>query len=173
MRKSFLDDDSARVPFVVIGIFMVIISTVVSINLTRLDIETTTLATGVARQVNETYGAHEGYESSAKVEDWGEPVSMKQIGVIAGDSYVPGNLEGEIWEVAWRRNHAWRHYYVVFYPCGKAICSRVEYNEMTTTDNRMDTVAITLQAKENSNVNINLNYIHTILRACLNISPLA
>src|SRR3972149_5492818 len=37
-RKSFLKDDSARVPFAVIGVFLILISTIVSINLTRLDI---------------------------------------------------------------------------------------------------------------------------------------
>src|SRR3972149_7988708 len=37
-RKSFLKDDSARVPFAVIGVFLILISTVVSINLTRLDV---------------------------------------------------------------------------------------------------------------------------------------
>src|SRR3989304_5918932 len=37
-RKSFLKDDSARVPFAVIGVFLILISTLISINLTRLDI---------------------------------------------------------------------------------------------------------------------------------------
>src|SRR3990172_5835750 len=37
-RKSFLKDDSARVPFAVIGVFLILISTMISINLTRLDI---------------------------------------------------------------------------------------------------------------------------------------
>ena len=45
----------------------------------------TTLATGVARQVTETPGPHEGYESDAGADDWGEPVSMRQIGVIASN----------------------------------------------------------------------------------------
>ncbi|MCX9079016.1 MAG: hypothetical protein OIN84_13705, partial [Candidatus Methanoperedens sp.] len=35
----FLRDDSARVPFVVIGIFLVILSTIISLNLTRMDIK--------------------------------------------------------------------------------------------------------------------------------------
>ncbi len=37
-RKSFLKNDSARVPFAVIGVFLILISTIISINLTRLDI---------------------------------------------------------------------------------------------------------------------------------------
>ena len=38
-KTRFLRDDSARVPFVVIGIFLVILSTLVSLNLTRMDIK--------------------------------------------------------------------------------------------------------------------------------------
>ncbi|MCX9027484.1 MAG: hypothetical protein OIN86_04825, partial [Candidatus Methanoperedens sp.] len=37
-KPQFLRDDSARVPFAVIGIFLVILSTLVSLNLTRMDI---------------------------------------------------------------------------------------------------------------------------------------
>ncbi|NJD51492.1 MAG: hypothetical protein FIB07_01340, partial [Candidatus Methanoperedens sp.] len=39
MNRLFLRDDSARVPFVVIGIFFVILSTIISLNLTRMDIK--------------------------------------------------------------------------------------------------------------------------------------
>jgi hypothetical protein len=38
-KSSFLHNDSARVPFAVIGIFLVILSTIVSLNLTRIDIK--------------------------------------------------------------------------------------------------------------------------------------
>ena len=38
-KTRFLHDDSARVPFVVIGIFLVILSTLISLNLTRMDIK--------------------------------------------------------------------------------------------------------------------------------------
>src|SRR3990172_8953505 len=38
-KPHFLRDDSARVPFAVIGIFLIIISTLVSLNLTRMDIK--------------------------------------------------------------------------------------------------------------------------------------
>lgn len=38
MRASFLKDDAARVPFAVIGIFLILISTITSINLARQDI---------------------------------------------------------------------------------------------------------------------------------------
>ncbi|MCX9076957.1 MAG: hypothetical protein OIN84_03170, partial [Candidatus Methanoperedens sp.] len=38
-KTRFLRDDSARVPFVVIGIFLVILSTIISLNLTRMDIK--------------------------------------------------------------------------------------------------------------------------------------
>ncbi len=146
----------------------------------------TTLATGVARQVAEKEGAHDGYEKSHTVEDWGEPDTMTQTGVIPGDSSVPGNLYGEIWEVTWTRNHVWRHYYTVYYACKKTrsyecsdeegnpstcteeywdTCSRTEYNEMTTTDRRMDIVSITVKALENSKVSIPLNYAGRTLSA--------
>ncbi len=139
----------------------------------------TTLATGVARQVTETPGTHEGYESDAGADDWGEPDSMRQIGVIPRDTYVPGNLEGEIWEVTWTRQHRWRHYYIVYYSCEKTrsydctdsegnpstctetytdTCSRTEFNEMATTDTRVDIVSITLKALENSKVDIPLEF---------------
>lgn len=39
IKTHFLRDDSARVPFAVIGIFLVIISILVSLNLTRMDIK--------------------------------------------------------------------------------------------------------------------------------------
>src|SRR5450756_2271585 len=38
-KSSFLHNDSARVPFVVFGIFHAILSTIVSLNLTRIDIK--------------------------------------------------------------------------------------------------------------------------------------
>ena len=38
-ETRFLRDDSARVPFAVIGIFLVILSTLISLNLTRMDIK--------------------------------------------------------------------------------------------------------------------------------------
>ncbi len=138
----------------------------------------TTLATGVARQVAEKEGAHNGYETFYAVEDWGEPDSMRQTGVIPVDSFVPGNLYGETWEVKWTRNHVWRHYYIVYYSCKKTrsvpctkngkpstcsqeytgTCSRTEYNEMTATDKRTDIVIITLKALENSKASIPLNF---------------
>ena len=39
IKPQFLRDDSARVPFAVIGIFLVILSTLISLNLTRMDIK--------------------------------------------------------------------------------------------------------------------------------------
>ncbi|NJD76285.1 MAG: hypothetical protein FIB08_04210 [Candidatus Methanoperedens sp.] len=139
----------------------------------------TRLATGVARQITETPGEHEGYESDAGAEDWGEPDTMRPIGTIPRDTYVPGNLEGEIWEVTWTRQHLWRHYYIVYYSCEKTrsydctdsegnpstctetyidTCSRTEFNEMATTDKRVDIVSITLKALENSKVEIPLEF---------------
>ncbi|MFZ3382554.1 MAG: hypothetical protein WA144_01385 [Candidatus Methanoperedens sp.] len=38
-NTHFLRDDSARVPFAVIGIFLVILSTLVSLNLNRMDMK--------------------------------------------------------------------------------------------------------------------------------------
>jgi hypothetical protein len=38
-KSSFLHNDSARVPLVVIGIFLVILSTIISLNMTLLDIK--------------------------------------------------------------------------------------------------------------------------------------
>ena len=142
------------------------------------EVYSTTLATGVARQVTEIEGMHNGFETSHSVEDWGEPDSMTKTGVVPRDSSVPGSLYGEIWEVKWTRNHVWRHYYIVYYACKKTrsvpctkngkpstcseeytdTCSRTEYNEMSTTDTRVDVVAITLKAMENSKINIPLNY---------------
>jgi hypothetical protein len=47
-KNSFLRNDSARVPFVVIGIFFVILSTIVSLNLTRMDIKMAkTMSSGI------------------------------------------------------------------------------------------------------------------------------
>ena len=138
----------------------------------------TKLATGVARQTTVERGAHEGYESSYSEAGYGEP-SRNRIGFIVRDSYVPGNLYGEIWDVIWTQQHVWRHYYTVYVSCtltriiscpgqdGKPstctetytdTCSREEYTEMTTTDRREDRVTITIIAKENSNTNVQLNY---------------
>jgi len=138
----------------------------------------TLLATGVDRQTTETEGSHDGYESSHKVEGWGEPDSMNFIGTVAREDNVPGVLYGEIWDLTWTRSHVWRHYYTVYYECTKtktvpcskngkpstctikytATCSRTEYNEMTTTDTRADRVIITLKAAENSHTSIKMNY---------------
>ncbi|MCX9078621.1 MAG: hypothetical protein OIN84_11680, partial [Candidatus Methanoperedens sp.] len=120
----------------------------------------TLFATGVARQTTDYPGSHDGYEESDSTEDWGEPDSMTQTGTIAKDSYVPGNLYGETWELTWTRNHVWRHTYWVTESCGKDCTKQVpHYNYMTTTDSRMDRVAITLKAVENSNTNINLDFV--------------
>lgn len=139
----------------------------------------TWLATGVERYTSVEYGPHDGYESSHKAEDWGEPDSMQKIGSIPADDLVPGNLYGEKWKVKWSREHTWRHYYVVEYPCRKTrsypcsdsegnpstcierywtTCSKTVYNEMTTTDHREDIVDITLKAKENSRTAVMFNY---------------
>lgn len=150
----------------------------------------TDLATGVARQTTETEGAHDGYESSERVEGWGEPESMSLAGTVPRDNSVPGVLYGEIWDLAWTRNHVWRHYYTVYYECTKTrtyacsdsegnpstcteeytdTCSRTEYNEMTTVDTRFDRVTITLKAQENSNTNIPLKYIGSALSSRNNV----
>jgi len=142
------------------------------------------LATGVARQKNEDIGAHDGYESSHKIDGWGEPDSMKQLEVLPRDTNMPGNLYGEVWELTWTREHVWRHYYIVEYDCEKTrkilytdsegnsatrtetywgTCTRTEYNEMTAIDTRVDRVAVTLKAKENSKTSIRLDYADTSL----------
>jgi len=118
----------------------------------------TKLATGVARQTTETIGAHEGYESSHHIDPWGEPDSMKKIRPLPRDTYVPGNLFGEEWEVTWTREHVWRNYYTVVYPCPTGICTRIEYKDMTAIDTRVDNVVVTLKAKENSKTSIHLDY---------------
>lgn len=119
----------------------------------------TKLATGVARQISQTDGAHSGYEESYNVDAWGEPDRMAKTGIIAKDSYVPGNLYGETWELAWTRNHVWRHTYYVTESCGKDCTMTVpRYNYMTTVDSRVDKVAITLKALENSNINIYFDF---------------
>ncbi|NOR60037.1 MAG: hypothetical protein GQ469_05345, partial [Methanosarcinales archaeon] len=144
----------------------------------------TTLATGIDRQVTTVLGNHDGYESNHRTGRWGEPDNMSQVGTVLRDAYVPGNLYGEIWEVSWTREHVWRHYYIVDYPCKKTreydctdsegnpdtctedywdICYRTEYNEMTTVDTREDRVTITLNAKENSKTSIQLNYAGTTI----------
>jgi len=138
----------------------------------------TTLVTGVIRDTTQTDGAHDGYETSHSVEGWGEPDSMRLIGIVPREDNVPGVLYGEIWDLTWTRSHVWRHYYTVYYECTKtktvpcskngkpssctieytATCSRTEYNEMTTTDTRLDRVIITLKAAENSHTSIQMNY---------------
>ncbi len=129
------------------------------------------LATGVARQTDVHIGDHEGYGSSHKIYAWGEPDSMRRLKVLPRDTYVPGNLYGEVWEVIWTRKHVWRHYYKVEYDCMKSgplgpylgTCTRREYNEMTAIDMRVDKVAVTLKANENSKTNTRLDYEGTIL----------
>jgi len=144
----------------------------------------TTLATGIERQVTTIPGDHDGYESSHSINSWGEPDSMSQVGTVSRDTYVPGNLYGEIWEVSWTREHVWRHYYEVEYDCEKTrkydctdsegnpdtctetytgTCTRTEHNEMTTIDTREDRVTVTLNAKENSKTSIPLNYAGTTI----------
>ncbi len=47
-KSSFLLNDSARVPLAVIGIFLLILSTIISLNLTRLDIKIAkTMSSGI------------------------------------------------------------------------------------------------------------------------------
>jgi len=124
------------------------------------------LATGVARHTDVDIGDHKGYNSNHKTYGWGEPDSMKQLEVLPMDTYVPGNLYGEVWEVTWTRKHVWRHYYKVEYECMKSgplgpylgTCTRTEYNEITAIDTRVDKVAVTLKAKENSKTSISLDY---------------
>ncbi|MCD4808578.1 MAG: hypothetical protein K8R17_01620, partial [Methanosarcinales archaeon] len=124
------------------------------------------LATGVARQTDVDIGAHDGYSSNHKTYSWGEPDNMKRLEVLPRDTYVPGNLYGEVWEVTWTRKHVWRHYYTVEYACMKSgplgpymgTCTRTEYNEMTAIDTRVDKVAVTLKAKENSKTSIRLDH---------------
>jgi hypothetical protein len=119
----------------------------------------TKLATGVARQTSETQGSHSGYEESYSIEPWGEPDSMTKTGIIAKDSSVPGNLYGETWVLAWTRNHVWRHTYYVTVSCGKGCTTTVpRYNYMTAVDSRVDNVAITLKALENSNIDIYFDF---------------
>lgn len=119
----------------------------------------TSFATGIARQISEYPGSHDGYEESDRIDAWGEPDSMSQTGTIAMDSYVPGNLYGETWQLSWTRNHVWRHTYWVTESCGEKCTRQVpHYNYMTTTDSRTDKVAITFKALENSNSNLNLDF---------------
>jgi len=118
----------------------------------------TRLATGVARQTDVDIGAHKGYESNHKTYSWGEPDNMTQLDILPRDTYVPGNLYGEVWEVTWTRKHVWRHYYIVSYACSTGTCTRIEYNEMTAIDTRVDTVAVTLKANENSKTSIRMYY---------------
>ncbi|MCE8429627.1 MAG: hypothetical protein J5U19_14730 [Candidatus Methanoperedens sp.] len=120
------------------------------------------LSTVVDRQTTQITGSHDGYESSDRVEEWGEPDTMELIEIFPEEKTVPGNLNGEKWKGTWRRTHFWRHYYMVHYSCivaeVESTCSRQEYNEMTTTDIRIDVVSIFLRAKENSGTDIHLNY---------------
>jgi hypothetical protein len=47
-KSSFLHNDSARVPLTVIGIFLVILSTIISLKLTLLDIKMAkTMSSGI------------------------------------------------------------------------------------------------------------------------------
>jgi hypothetical protein len=144
----------------------------------------TTLATGIDRQVTTIPGDHDGYESNHRTGSWGEPDSMSQVGTVSRDADVPGNLYGEIWEATWTREHVWRHYYVVEYACEKTrkvsctdsegnsdtctetymdTCYRTKHNDMTTIDTREDRVTVTLNAKENSKTSIQLNYAGTTI----------
>ncbi|MBC2698065.1 MAG: hypothetical protein HF974_06945, partial [ANME-2 cluster archaeon] len=144
----------------------------------------TTLATGIDRQVTTVLGNHDGYESDHSTDSWGEPDNMSQVGTVPRDAYVPGNLYGEIWEASWTREHVWRHYYKVEYACEKTrkvsctdsegnpdtctetymdTCYRTEHNEITTIDTREDRVTVTLKAKENSVTSIPLNYAGTTI----------
>jgi hypothetical protein len=119
----------------------------------------TTFSTGVARQTSETQGSHGGFEESYSIDGWGEPDSMTRTGIIPKDSYVPGNLFGETWELSWTRNHVWRHTYWVTESCGEECTMQVPYYQyMSTVDSRMDRVAITLKALENSNTNIKFDF---------------
>ncbi|MFZ3382802.1 MAG: hypothetical protein WA144_02635, partial [Candidatus Methanoperedens sp.] len=119
----------------------------------------TSFATGVARQTTENPGDHDGFEESYSIDEWGEPDSMTQTGTIAKDSYVPGNLNGETWELTWTRNHVWRHTYWITVSCGEGCTMQVpQYTYMTAVDSRTDIVAITLKALVNSNTNINLDF---------------
>jgi hypothetical protein len=119
----------------------------------------TKFATGVARLTSENGGSHSGYEESYRIDAWGDPDSMTKTGVIAKDSYVPGNPYGETWELAWTRNHVWRHTYWVTEPCGEDCTQSVPYYQyVTAIDSRVDKVAITLKALENSNTDIYFNF---------------
>jgi hypothetical protein len=116
-------------------------------------------STGVERQVSEYPGDHSGYEESYSIDAWGEPDRMTQIGTIAKDPDVPGNLNGEIWELKWTRNHVWRHTYWVTELCGEMCTMLVPYyNYMTTIDSRQDKVTITLKALEYSNTDVHLDF---------------
>jgi len=158
-------------------------STTKQINKIIPQVYKTRLATGVARQTDVDIGTHKGHNSSHKIYGWGEPDSMMLLEVLPGDTFVPGNLYGEVWEVTWTRRHVWRHYYEVKYDCEKTetypcmdngtpatctrtyigTCTRTEYYEMSTNDTRVDRVTVTLEVKENSKTNINLDYDGTIL----------
>ena len=119
----------------------------------------TTFSTGVARQTSETQGSHGGFEESYSIDAWGEPDSMTPTGIIPKDSYVPGNLFGETWELSWTRNHVWRHTYWVTESCGKECTMQVPYYQyMSTVDSRVDRVAITLKALVNSNTETDINF---------------
>jgi len=119
----------------------------------------TKFTTGVARQTSETEGSHSGYEESYSIDAWGEPDSMTKTGIIPKDSYVPGNLLGETWDLTWTRNHEWRHTYYVTVSCGKdCVMTIPNYQYMTAIDSRLDKVAITLKALENSNIDIYFDF---------------
>jgi hypothetical protein len=119
----------------------------------------TKFATGVARLTSENGGSHSGYEQSYSIDAWGNPDRMAKTGIISKDSYVPGNLYGETWELAWTRNHVWRHTYWVTVSCGEECTETVPYYQyMTAIDSRVDKVAITLKALENSNTDVYFNF---------------
>jgi hypothetical protein len=129
------------------------------INIVIPQVYSTKLATGVARQTSQTQGSHGGYEESYRIDSWGDPDSMTKTGVIAKDSYVPGNLYGETWELTWTRNHVWRHTYWVTESCGEECTMEVPYYQyMSAVDSRVDKVAITLKALENSNTDIYFDF---------------
>ncbi|MFZ3384426.1 MAG: hypothetical protein WA144_10925, partial [Candidatus Methanoperedens sp.] len=57
-NTHFLRDDSARVPFAIIGIFLVILSTLVSLNLNRMDIKMAKTMSSNARVKQRSFDLH-------------------------------------------------------------------------------------------------------------------
>ena len=77
---NFLNDESARVPFAIIGVLLILISTVVSINLTRLDVNmaktmSSSLEVGAADEAMKYAGA-----DLARAMNYAGMEAMKQIG---------------------------------------------------------------------------------------------